>query len=149
METKDIRLANMRVLISRYASAADFARKVLIDPKQIHLYQKGIRNIGPIVARRIERELGLAGGWMDTPQQSSAQISSAALQLHALLDRVAQIADSGLMSDSEIEMTETFLASMIRHKTSRGHVMSKQITSLQQEHADYESNPAKKHRATA
>jgi hypothetical protein len=147
METKHIRLDNMRQLIAKHASAADFARKVEIDPKQIHLYQKGIRNIGPLVARRIEKQLKLPNGWMDN-SQTTLTPTVAHQELHDLLETVGSLAEHGVMSDHEITLLETFLASMVRSKTSRGG-MSKEITTLQSNNAAYEVVPIKKLGATA
>ncbi|WP_340618252.1 S24 family peptidase [Xenorhabdus entomophaga] len=75
METKDIRRNNLRTLMAQYGrqgtSKASFAELIGIPPSQLSQLTSDnvVRNIGDIIARRIEGNLDLPTGWLDVPQQ--------------------------------------------------------------------------------
>jgi phage repressor protein C with HTH and peptisase S24 domain len=75
METKDIRRNNLRTLMAQYArqgtSKASFAELIGLPPSQLSQLtsDNAVRNIGDIIARRIEVNLELPLGWLDVPQQ--------------------------------------------------------------------------------
>ncbi len=77
METKDIRRMNLRSLISEYASKginkAIFAERAGLNPAQLSQISgdNPSRNIGDVIARRIEVSLGLTNGWLDNIHQSN------------------------------------------------------------------------------
>ncbi|MBD2786436.1 helix-turn-helix domain-containing protein [Xenorhabdus sp. DI] len=74
METKDIRRNNLRTLmdthVRRGISKAEFAELIGIPPSQLSQLtsDNAVRNIGDIIARRIEGNLDLPTGWLDVPQ---------------------------------------------------------------------------------
>lgn len=63
----DIRLANLAMLLERFPSKAEFARRIGTSPAYItHLMSKTTdANIGTRFARNCELALGLDVGWMD------------------------------------------------------------------------------------
>lgn len=71
METKDIRRQNLRALINEHTlnglSRAAFAEKVGVTASQLSQVAspKFVRNIGDLLARRVESAFGLPAGWMD------------------------------------------------------------------------------------
>ncbi|WP_272517741.1 MULTISPECIES: S24 family peptidase [unclassified Providencia] len=77
MENKDIRRANLRALMSEYLSSgynkAQFADKLGMPAAQLSQLtsDKEVRNIGDVLARKIEDSLSLPNGWMDTLQVES------------------------------------------------------------------------------
>ena len=76
METKDIRRMNLRSLISEYArkgiNKAIFAERAGLNPAQLSQISvdNPSRNIGDLIARRIELSLELTNGWLDNIHQS-------------------------------------------------------------------------------
>jgi hypothetical protein len=76
MDIKDIRRRNLLALINDYlfrhpkSGKAGFAEEVGIPPSQLSQLSsdRGIRNIGDVMARRIEVSLALPHGWMDSPK---------------------------------------------------------------------------------
>ncbi|PHM50154.1 S24 family peptidase [Xenorhabdus sp. KK7.4] len=74
METKDIRRNNLRTLMTQYVqrgtSKAAFAELIGIPPSQLSQLtsDNAVRNVGDIIARRIEENLSLPIGWLDVPQ---------------------------------------------------------------------------------
>jgi phage repressor protein C with HTH and peptisase S24 domain len=73
METKDIRRNNLRDLMDSYVQAgktkAEFAEMAGLPPAQLSQLtsRTPARNVGDIVARRIEKSLSLRHGWLDVP----------------------------------------------------------------------------------
>ena len=67
MSIAEIRRARLRELASRYASQAAFARASWQSDAYISQILTGNRNMGEKVARKIERVLQLADGFLDTP----------------------------------------------------------------------------------
>jgi hypothetical protein len=70
VENREIRLANLRTLVREYAdgNVSRFVEVAGLESAKGLLQvtgPKGTRNLGPGLARRIERELGLERGWMD------------------------------------------------------------------------------------
>lgn len=78
MDIKAIRLANLRELVSRFDSKRAFADRAAIS--EGYLYQVDSpapsRSLGHATARRIEKNLGLAPGWMDTPHEGASVTAS-------------------------------------------------------------------------
>jgi hypothetical protein len=74
MENKEIRRANLILLIGEYGSVAALAEKTDIDPtyltniKNRAQTSRGLFQMGDEVARRIEQKLGKGNGWMDQLQ---------------------------------------------------------------------------------
>jgi len=76
MDIKDIRRRNLLALINDYlfrnpkSGKAGFAEEVGIPPSQLSQLSsdRGVRNIGDVMARRIEESLALSRGWMDSPK---------------------------------------------------------------------------------
>lgn len=75
METKEIRRINLRYLMDEYVrsgkSKANFADDVGMPASQLSQVasSKPVRNIGDVVARRVEESLGLGRGWLDVPHE--------------------------------------------------------------------------------
>lgn len=75
MDIKTIRRQNLNRLIGKYTfkglSKAQFAEKIGIPPSQLSQLSgvNAVRNIGDMMARRIETSLELPFGWMDSDQQ--------------------------------------------------------------------------------
>jgi phage repressor protein C with HTH and peptisase S24 domain len=67
MDIRAIRKANLLHLVGKEETAADFARKVGVDPKQVSHILTGFRNMGHEIARRIEDALDMQPGAMDSP----------------------------------------------------------------------------------
>ena len=78
METKDIRRINLRALLSEYTSngltKAEFAELLGVTPSQLSqtTSAKPVRNIGDMLARRVEDAFGKPKGWMDSIQSEAA-----------------------------------------------------------------------------
>lgn len=76
MNIKDIRRRNLLALINDYLfrnpkrGKSHFAEEIGIPPSQLSQLssESRARNIGDLLARRIETNLGLQPGWMDQPQ---------------------------------------------------------------------------------
>ncbi|MEG0280601.1 MAG: LexA family transcriptional regulator [Morganella sp. (in: enterobacteria)] len=93
METKDIRRANLRALMKEYSdkgiNKAKFAELIGIPPAQ--LSQIGSdnpkRNIGDIIARRIEESLNLRNGWMDNVHAEHSE--SAPIKNNFILESIS------------------------------------------------------------
>lgn len=73
MNIKEIRRKNLLALQDEYllsfqGGKAGFADKIGMPPSQLSQLtsEKGTKNIGDIIARRIESKLGLHRGWMDS-----------------------------------------------------------------------------------
>lgn len=83
METKEIRRINLRHLMDEYVRAgnskASFADEIGMPASQLSQVasSKPVRNIGDLVARRIEEALGLSRGWLDVPHEFSDTSSDA------------------------------------------------------------------------
>lgn len=67
----NVRQELLKLLIDRNFNGkqAEFARRVGIRPTQINQWLNGFRNMGEHSARAIEKTLGLAPLWLDTPIQ--------------------------------------------------------------------------------
>ncbi|HAT3951878.1 TPA: S24 family peptidase [Kluyvera ascorbata] len=76
MDIKEIRRRNLQALLNEYllrkpkAGKARFAEEIGIPPSQLSQLtsDREIRNVGDVMARRIESNLVLPHGWMDTQQ---------------------------------------------------------------------------------
>lgn len=85
MDIKEIRRRNLQALLNDYlfrnpkAGKARFAEEIGIPPSQLSQLtsDRGIRNIGDVMARRIESSLALAHGWMDTQQWDLSTLTKA------------------------------------------------------------------------
>lgn len=66
METKDIRLQNMMILLEKYPSKQSFADHVEMAPAHVSQIVNGFRDMGNMIARRIEEKEGLPLGYMDS-----------------------------------------------------------------------------------
>lgn len=77
MEINEIRRRNLRALLDSHLSGGkkkkDFAEQIGIEAPQLtHITaEPPARNIGDIVARRIEHNLGLPRGWLDVAQDAN------------------------------------------------------------------------------
>jgi transcriptional regulator with XRE-family HTH domain len=80
MTISEIRRTTARLLAARVGGQADFARKVGMSDSQVSqlLAEKPTKNIGNIIARRIEVAFGLTEGWLDTAR-SEADVAQALL----------------------------------------------------------------------
>jgi hypothetical protein len=78
MEINEIRRRNLRSLLDAFIASGkkkkDFAEKVGIEAPQLtHITaEPPKRNIGDMIARRIEERLGLQRGWLDVTKSSDA-----------------------------------------------------------------------------
>lgn len=78
METKDFRRNNLRNLMDSHVrggkTKAHFAETIGLPASQLSQLtsDNASRNIGDTIARRIEINLGLARGWLDTPHEKAA-----------------------------------------------------------------------------
>lgn len=75
MDSKDIRKANLKLLVSRYDRAEDFAEAVETSASYLSqiFSEKTKANVGDNLARKIEARLALPAGWMDTLQGGNQQ----------------------------------------------------------------------------
>ncbi len=64
---QDIRRDNIRALVSEYGTQRALAEAAGLVPAYVSQLINGYREMGETVARRIEAELKLSKGWMDTP----------------------------------------------------------------------------------
>ncbi|EPZ8124484.1 MULTISPECIES: S24 family peptidase [Yersinia] len=82
METKDFRRNNLRALMGSFIqegkTKAQFADAIGLPASQLSqlVSNNATRNVGDIIARRVESNLGLTKGWMDVPHDHSQQIPS-------------------------------------------------------------------------
>ncbi|NIY47305.1 S24 family peptidase [Cedecea colo] len=73
METKDFRRNNLRTLMDAYIhegkTKAQFADAIGLPASQLSqlVSVNNTRNVGDIIARRVESSLGLVRGWLDVP----------------------------------------------------------------------------------
>lgn len=73
METKDFRRNNLRTLMDAYIregkTKAQFADAIGLPASQLSqlISPNASRNVGDIIARRVETNLGLLRGWLDVP----------------------------------------------------------------------------------
>lgn len=73
METKDFRRNNLRTLMDSYVregkTKAQFADAIGLPASQLSqlISVNATRNVGDIIARRVEANLGLLRGWLDVP----------------------------------------------------------------------------------
>lgn len=66
MDISEIRRSNLRTLLGRFASTAEFERlHPTFSAGYLRQITSGERNLGARVARRLEAEFGMAKGWMD------------------------------------------------------------------------------------
>ena len=67
--SSSIRLKNLRELIDKAGGPAEAARKLDMDDSQLSQIagKNPVRNIGPGLARRIEKAFRKAEGWLDVP----------------------------------------------------------------------------------
>jgi hypothetical protein len=81
MDIAEIRLSNLRGLVSRYKSQREFADVVETSPAYISqtlnktLARGKPRSIGSDFARKIEEKLGLDHGWMDQLHSDDVEVS--------------------------------------------------------------------------
>lgn len=70
MLISDIRRANVRALITQLGGQAEFGRRIDMSDSQVSqlVGEKHTKNIGNIIARRIEKALGKPEGWLDVDQ---------------------------------------------------------------------------------
>ena len=61
----DIRIQNLKRLVSRYPSQGDAALDMGIDPPALSRLLRGHDNLGKQRATSIETALGLRSGWLD------------------------------------------------------------------------------------
>ncbi len=68
MDNKEIRRANLLLLIAEAGSAAALAHRAGIDETYLRNIKNAVREMGDELARRIEEKLEMPHGWMDTQQ---------------------------------------------------------------------------------
>lgn len=73
MQSKQIRLTNLRQLIKREGAVSQLALKLQISPIYIYRVLDGKFNIGDSMARKIEDAYGYSLGWMDEPQEGAIE----------------------------------------------------------------------------
>lgn len=68
MDVKEIRRRNLAALMDRYETQERFAEAVSTNPGYLSqiVSPNNSRTMGGVLARKIEKKLGLAHGWMDT-----------------------------------------------------------------------------------
>ncbi len=68
MNSKEIRLINLKALITKAGSSAEFSKQSDTATSLISqiISPNPTRNVGDRLARKIEEKLGLTPGWMDT-----------------------------------------------------------------------------------
>ncbi len=81
MDISDIRREHLRRLCDLHGGQRQLADKTDSNPNYFSQILTGIRNLGPGVARRIERRLGLPSGSMDTPLKLGSDVESIAASL--------------------------------------------------------------------
>ncbi len=69
---KEIRRSHFQRLLGGFSTQQQFANVVGVAQGQISLMVSGHRDIGNIVARRIESSLGLPSGYLDHAEQTGA-----------------------------------------------------------------------------
>jgi hypothetical protein len=108
---------------------ADFARRIDRTPAVVWQYLSGHREMGEKLARHIERRLRLPAGWMDDSGKASADyidgevvrpalpplgggpdlsalMSRATPGSRSALERIAQAADAGRLSEADIDLLD-------------------------------------------
>lgn len=121
------RRALLRALIDEryHANVAEFARAIKKAPAQVHQWLSGNRALGNAGARDIEMRLNLGLGYFDhgrwntdEPQPTApgptgaaaasigALMSRASPRSRTILDRIAQAADAGRLTDADIELLD-------------------------------------------
>lgn len=76
MDSKTIRLKNLKSLINEIGTAAALAEKINASPSQISqiVAPKAIRSLGDALARRIEEAFRKPHGWMDQIHDQSSNL---------------------------------------------------------------------------
>ncbi|POB00146.1 hypothetical protein C2134_02845 [Chromobacterium sinusclupearum] len=73
MDIFAIRRQNLTTLAGNYPSQQAFATALDRDESQLSRYLRGRGRMGHQFARHIEKSLGLASGWMDSPHPAPNQ----------------------------------------------------------------------------
>lgn len=84
MLISEIRRDNARALAAQTGTPADFARKLGMGDSQVSqlIGENPVKNIGNIIARRIEEAFGKEKGWMDTLHYRPASATESAVKQH-------------------------------------------------------------------
>lgn len=69
MDSRSIRLANLHLLIEEAGSKAELARRTGANESHLSQITTGVRNVGPALARDLEKGMDKPSGWMDLPQE--------------------------------------------------------------------------------
>jgi hypothetical protein len=69
MDVQQIRTSNLRELLKNYESDTEFALLVDVGVAHCSILKTGNKPMGNMIARRIEKRLGLMRGWMDQVHQ--------------------------------------------------------------------------------
>lgn len=92
METKEIRLANLLALAAGYKKNTLFCERISMNPTYFSQLKTGRKAVGDDLARRIEQQLGLPRGYLDTPKvegRTSGQIPAETLGVAYALESLS------------------------------------------------------------
>ena len=119
---KETRRDHLRRLIQGYPSQRQFAEALGMAPSQISHIVTGLREVGDQVARRIETELSLREGFLDTPLDDESAPAAPIAHLDQLLSthELKLLTDYRRMSDHHREILRETAAAYVSIERERG-----------------------------
>lgn len=118
MRSSDIRRQNARNLAEDIGGSAELARRISMSDSQVSqlIGENPVKNIGQIIARRIEEAFNKPEGWLDIPHDYVAPASDAHAVREKSVDYGAE--DSSLVSSQDIlTLIEAFSKASIKDRT--------------------------------
>lgn len=100
---KEIRRENLKLIVSRYASAAEAAKDLKRSEAQINNLLSGRENIGDSLARAIEKAAKEPYGWLDSPPPNMEALKRAVVRVLELSKSAAH-PDLDLLAEQAIEV---------------------------------------------
>lgn len=105
MDTNTIRRENLRALVAKYPTQAEFAALCGTAPSVLSLIlsPNPRRNLGPKLARQIEQATGIESGWLDVPHQEAGK-ARALSNAEIISEGIDVWDDDTPLDDDEIEL---------------------------------------------
>lgn len=119
MTNKEIRYANLVLLLKRFDTKREFADRCNLSPGHVSQLYNKTRDIGDKVAEKIENGLSLERGWMDSqhnqdtpaPQVNEVQseynleglMAVATPRSHAVLERIQKAFNNGKLTEEDMQ----------------------------------------------
>ena len=111
---KEIRRGHLQRLLEGFSTQQQFAQVSGLAQSQISLLVAGRRQIGDIVARRIETSLGLPNGYLDHAEQTGAMDPEILLKQVLSSDQLILLKDYMQASPKHQEMVREMASTYAR-----------------------------------